>query len=166
VIKNKPYKFGDEKNRFLNYCIDHMKKLNFLLLTVLALSIAAACSKDESSAENPLIGKWKVIEENDPWDYDLIHTVDYYRVWEFFPNGTVKYYNNSDNIDNSLLKTYELKSDSLYIYYENIKDELNTHIYSCRFIDEEKNKIRIEYLQGIRADIMQPSVWIYERVNE
>jgi hypothetical protein len=108
---------------------------------------------------------WKVIEENDAWDYNLIRLVDYYRVWEFFPDGTVKYYYNSDNIDEGL-KTYELKSDSLYIYYDNIKEECCTHIYSCRFIDEENNKIRIAYLQGNKTDIPQPLLWIFERVNK
>jgi hypothetical protein len=142
-----------------------MKTLKFLLIALLALNMGMACSKNESSVENPLTGKWKVVEEENPWDRSLIQPVDYYTVWEFFPEGTVKHYYNSNNIDGQL-KTYELKSDLLYIYYENRKDELHTHTYRCRFIDAKKNKIKIEYLQGIRALSMQPSLWIYERVNE
>ncbi|MDR1592833.1 MAG: lipocalin family protein [Prevotellaceae bacterium] len=140
-----------------------MKTLKFLI-AVLALSMGVACS-EENVTVSSINGKWKVIEENDAWDYNLIHAVNYYRVWEFFPDGTVKYYYNSDNIDERS-KTYELKSDSLYIYYDNIKEETSTHIYSCLFIDAEKNKIRIEYLHGLRTDIMQPSLWIFERVNK
>ncbi|MDR0682998.1 MAG: hypothetical protein LBG15_14290 [Dysgonamonadaceae bacterium] len=69
---------------------------------------------EENVTTSSINGQWKRIEENDAWDYNLIHPVDYYAVWEFFPDGTVKYYDNSDNTDERF-KTYELKSDSLYI---------------------------------------------------
>jgi hypothetical protein len=142
-----------------------MKTLKFLLIALLALNMGMACSKNESSVENPLTGKWKVIEENNPWNPDLIQPVDYYSVWEFFPDGTFKRYHTIDNMDDQL-RTYELKSDSLYTYYENIKEECCTHIYRCQFIDKEKNKIKIEYLQGNITAIPQPLLWIYERVNK
>jgi hypothetical protein len=87
--------------------------------------------------------------------------VDYDRVWEFFSDGTVKYANVDDR-----LKTYELKLDSLYIYFNDIKEECCMFTYDCRFIDEEKNKIRIELLQGNITARIQPLLWIYERVNE
>ncbi|MDR2684199.1 MAG: hypothetical protein LBB53_02310 [Prevotellaceae bacterium] len=147
-----------------------MKKLKFFLFAVLTLSINMACSGDVTPEEenvtiSSINGKWKVIEENDAWDYNLIHPVDYYKVWEFSLDGTVKYYHDSDNMDDQL-KTYELNSDLLYTYYDNIKEECCTHIYRCRFIDAEKNKIKVEYLQGNSTDIPKPSVWIYERVNK
>ena len=152
-----------------------MKTKNLFVPAILLLSFGCinndGLSKDDNATntavnDSSISDKWKLIEENDAWDYNLINPVDYYRVWEFFLDGTVKYYHDSDHIDNSFLKTYELKSDSLYIYYNNIKDEINTHIYSCRFIDEEKNKIRIEHLQGLLTAIPQPLLWIYERIKE
>jgi hypothetical protein len=137
---------------FLQVIIEHIDKIDHV-------------EKNENVSSPSINGKWKVIEENDAWDYHLIRPVDYYRVWEFFPDRTVRYYHNSDNIDDQL-KTYQLKSDSLYIYYDDIKEGCCTHIYTCRFIDEENNKIQIEYLQGNSADIPKPSLWIYERVTE
>ncbi|MDR2817025.1 MAG: hypothetical protein LBB62_10045 [Proteiniphilum sp.] len=169
-----------------------MKTLKYLLFAALALSILTAClisnvENMEDNAENtdttdtsdttktdvtippiiisPIIGQWKVIEENDAWDYDLMHPVTDYRVWEFFSNGTIKQYSNSNKID-EWFKTYELKSDSLYIYHDNIKEEWCTHIYRCQFIDAEKNKIKIEFLWGLTTDIKKPSLWIFERVNK
>jgi hypothetical protein len=141
-----------------------MKTLRFLVFAALALGMAAACSEEHENTAS-IHGKWKIIEEENPWDTSIIQPVDYYTVWEFFPNGMVKHYYNSANID-VYLKTYELKSDLLYIYYENKKDELHAHTYRCRFIDAEKNKIEIKYLQGLKTDRMQPLLWIYERVNE
>ncbi|MDR1561867.1 MAG: hypothetical protein LBS54_02110 [Dysgonamonadaceae bacterium] len=124
--------------------------------------------EDATDPQNELLyGQWKVIEENDAWDYDLIHPVDYYGVWEFFPDGKVSHYYNINNIDERF-KTYELKSDSLYIYYDKTTgiEYGGTYIYRCQFIDAEKNKIRIEFLQGILTDMPQPLLWIFERVNK
>jgi hypothetical protein len=141
-----------------------MKTLKFLVFVVLVLGMAMACS--EENVNTSLIhGKWKIIEEENPWDRDVFQPVDYYNVWEFFPDGTAKWYQTIDNIDGRL-KTYELKSDSLYIYYDNTKEECCTFVYRCRFIDAENNKVKVEYLQGNMTDIMQPLLWIYERVNE
>jgi hypothetical protein len=141
-----------------------MKTLKFLVFAMLALSMATACTKEDVNTSS-IHGKWKVIEENNPWDPDIIQPVDYYRVWEFFPDGTFKYYQTMDNIDDHF-STYELKSDSLYIYHDNMKEEFYTHIYRCRFIDAKKNKIEIEYLRGLTTLSMKPSLWIYERVNK
>jgi hypothetical protein len=167
-----------------------MKTLKFLLFAVLALSISMACSEDVVSGQEPddsheqepddsheqgasnnmkenaiFIGKWKVIEEEDAWDRSIIRPVDYYTVWEFFSDGTIKHYYNIDNVDEAF-KTYELKSDSLYIYHNNIKVKTSTHIYSYRFIDAEKNKIKMKIVGGPVTEMMQPLLWIYERVNE
>ncbi|MDR2776110.1 MAG: hypothetical protein LBC19_15515 [Tannerella sp.] len=147
-----------------------MKTLKFLFAG-LALSMVAACSDNdgvEDNVETPLIiGQWEMIEENDAWDYDIMHPVTDYRVWEFFPDGTIKQYSNSNNIDERF-KTYEVKSGSLIIYYDKTKgiEYGGKYIYKCQFIDAEKNKIRIEFLQGILTDIPQPLLWIYERVNK
>jgi hypothetical protein len=141
-----------------------MKTLKFLVFVVLILGMVTACVEENVSTAS-IHGKWKVIEENDAWDYDLIRPVDYYRVWEFFPDGTFKWYPTFGDSDDHF-RTYELISDSLYIYFDNIKEEFYTHIYRCQFIDRKKNKIKIEFLQGNSTAIPKPSLWIYERVNK
>jgi hypothetical protein len=141
---------------------------------VLGLSIVAACTGDNMSkqeadntvySKEDMIGQWKLIEEDDPWEH-LFRPVDYYEVWEFFPNETVKIYHNSNNIDERF-KTYELKSDTIIIYYDNRKDIMCcAHGYRCRFIDVRKNKVRMELVLGNITDMIKPLVWIYERVNK
>ncbi|MDR0734089.1 MAG: hypothetical protein LBF08_08595 [Dysgonamonadaceae bacterium] len=157
-----------------------MRTLKFLF-ALFALSIAMACFEthepevvaanpsERKPSENPadvpsIAGQWKIIEENDAWDYTLLRAVDDYRVWEFFPDGTVKHYHDTAHTD-ARLKTFELKSDSLYIYYDNVKGECCTFIYGWRFTDAKENKIEMKLLHGNITDIPQPLLWIYERVK-
>ena len=139
-----------------------MKKLFFLLSTVF---VFLSCEKEYYIPDDPqeaILGKWKLLESaNDKGKLKLAKSK-----YEFFSDGTFKeFIETAPAPYNEQTGAYRI--DSLYLYTHATKELLENDdhpiIETYKFY---KDKLRLEYFSGNRADIAgSPVIFVYQRIK-
>ena len=135
-----------------------MKKLFYCLLVAFGLSLlATSCEKDPSGDESSIIGAWmweKTLYEDGEWEYaedDDWDDWDDYVVFYEDGEGAFVFYDRSDDeyIFDEFFE-WELKGDSLIVFYEDDRETMDViKLTSKEFVVEVDGDV--EYYKKVKG---------------
>ena len=135
-----------------------MKKLFYCLLVAFGFSLlATSCEKDPSGGESDIIGAWmweKTLYEDGEWEYaedDDWDDWDDYLVFYEDGEGAFVFYDRSDDeyIFDEFFE-WELKGDSLVVFFEDGRETLDViKLTSKEFVVEVDGEV--EYYKKVKG---------------